>query len=726
MGYRDDTLGFRAPRDEGLLVKIGKDLGMDTNLWVEKIRNAFSKEYPDFIAQSKPHFNFTHKDFANGVGVGGVTITVGTRILLFPIIIRDKELAPFDVFYDQLDRSWHYMTPDVEKGLLSDHNPYKGLSSDDLTSYDNIDSPQGNPQYASWRDPAKLAHLSLAKMEDVGRVLEGDFDRYANANDLFADTVKDAAQAYARQMADHAMQKEASSKKFVPGKYAEYDVALVRKEDIDTYSVKLGSYGRRRIVEEKLSSEGIRRLAADFGKTGTKILEDADKCDGATVTRGEEMATRVMDHNLKDVIRHKPGQVTTYGTYEVMLSSGRPAIGVAYPVMEWDGDLGGKMMFANHEIYALAGSFPGRRTSENMVLPDGNLSSGVKGFYVKNAEGQAFCTRPFRIEKVYSDEHAKLQIDAMDLSTMTPIHLVVTDVYKNLARINPDTAPELIVHEGENAYVPSNMRFVPLPENQVKILKTEDSAIKLAEMKKAEDHEGPILQITKKGGAYTFYAKEAELTGNAHEGMRDLERGDIHKMAFLAAICGAGIDTDDLEKMAAGEQAELFVAPTAMYRRRIQDAEKVASSLKVADYNFSGIDDVVESFDDVIAPKIPPVEDILKICMVASKVHTENVMPIVTAAWESEEALHKTAAQEEGGESINKIFNLNFLSKENVGYFIDHLETLNVAEDVLTRLLVIARIGNIGLDPGMVEATLEGLTEIKERFSQARVIMKNR
>ena len=93
---------------------------------------------------------------------------------------------------------------------------------------------------------------------------------------------------------------------------------------------------------------------------------------------------------------------------------------------------------------------------------------------------------------------------------------------------------------------------------------------------------------------------------------------------------------------------------------------------------------------------------------------------------QSEVTPEAAESEEEGGESINKIFNLNFLSKENIGYFVEHLETLTVAEDVLTRLLVIARIGDIGLDPGMVEATLEGITEIKERFSQAKGIMKNR
>ena len=718
--YSEDKRFYTPVKDEGILVKIGKDLGGDTNLWIEKIRNAFSKEYPDFISQGKPHFNFTHKDFANGVGVGGATITVGSRILLFPIIIRNKELAPFDTFYDQMDHSWHYMTSEVEKGLSSGHNPYKGLSSDDLTQYDDISSPASTSGWASWRDPAKIGSLNLDKLAEVADIIDNDFERYATASDVFINTVKEASLAYIGKKRQRDMEKTASALKFVPGKYAEYDVALVRKADIDTYSVKLGSYGRREIAEQSLSSEGIRRLAADFGKLGTKILEDADRGEGATVTRGDEVATRVVDKNLTDVIRHKAGMVATFGTYEVMLSNGYSEIGVAYPVMDWDGDTSGKMLFANHENYSVTGSFPGRRTSENIVLPDSSISAGIKGFFIKNDEGQAFCTKPFRIDEIYSDEYADMHIKGVDLTTMEHIHLVKTDAYKIPTRINPDFAPDIIDHEGGNYFIPHNMRFTPLPENQVKILATEDSAIKLAGLNKEEDHNGSMLVLTKGASSYSLYQKQSMLRGN---GIRNISRGDMHKMAFLIAICGGGIDTVDLEKMGTGETAEIFIPASAIYGRRLEDAEKVASLMKTAEYDFDG-----QTFEEAIEPLIPSIENVMKIAMIVSKLHPEKVLPLVTKSWGNKtEEIHKTAASEdEGGESINKIFNLNFLSKENIGYFVEHLETLTVAEDVLTRLLVIARIGNIGLDPGMVEATLEGITEIKERFSQAKVIMKNR
>ena len=715
MSYATDKRIIERPRDN-YIVKIGNDLGPDTNIWMEKIRNTFSKEYPDFISQSKPHFNFTHKDFANGAGVGAVTITLGSRILMFPIIIRDKDLAPFDIFYDQMDQSWHYMTDAVEQALTNNYNPYKGVSSDSLEEYNNLSATGKSTNYATWRDPAKIGSLDLSRLGDAAELLERDFDRYATASERFHDVLKEASQAYLYQRQSKYMAKQAADKRFVPGKYANYDVALVRKEDIDTYSVKLGSYGHREIHDQKLSSAGVRFMAADFGKIGEKILEEADRGEGALVTRGEEVATRVIDRNLTDVIRHKPGMVTTFGTYEVMLSDGHPDTVLAYPIIDWDGDTSGKMLLANSENYAITGSFPGNRSSENMVLPDGNISSGVKGFYIKNAEGQAFCTRPFRIDEMYSDETSDLHIKGMDLSTMEHIHLVKTDAYKMPARINPDVAPDMIDHEGGNYWIPHNMRFTPLPENQVKVLATESSAVKLGELRKEIDHEGPILVLTKKGSAYTLYQKRPMLKG---EGFRDFERGDIYKMAFLTAICGGGIDTADLEKMAGGEQAELYLPGDPIHARTFQDAEKIASAMKVAEYDFDG-----KTYEEAIAPHVPSIENVMKIAMTVSRLRPERVLPIVTEAWRGEEDIHKSA--EEGGESLNKIFNLNFLSKENVGYFVEHLDTLSVAEDVLTRLLVISRIGDIGLDPGMVETTLEGIAEIKERFSQAKVIMKNR
>ena len=68
---------------------------------------------------------------------------------MFPIIIRDSDLAQFDIFYDQMDQSWHYMTDEVEEALANNYNPYKGVSSDNLTEYDNLNASSSSSNFAT-------------------------------------------------------------------------------------------------------------------------------------------------------------------------------------------------------------------------------------------------------------------------------------------------------------------------------------------------------------------------------------------------------------------------------------------------------------------------------------------------------------------------------------------------------------------------------------------------
>ncbi len=123
------------------MFKIGKDLGTDTNLWLQKVRGAFDQQLMPLIkAGGKPYIKLTYKALPSQAAAGGVTITVGGRILLFPVIIKEKTLADFDVYYDQRDKTWHYLTDERLHALANEYNPYKGISSDNLTENDNINA----------------------------------------------------------------------------------------------------------------------------------------------------------------------------------------------------------------------------------------------------------------------------------------------------------------------------------------------------------------------------------------------------------------------------------------------------------------------------------------------------------------------------------------------------------------------------------------------------------
>lgn len=717
MGYKDDKRAFSKP-DAADVVKIGSSLGDDTSMWLESIKGEFKKEYPEITAKSTPHFAFTNKDFSEGAGTGSITVTVGDRILLFPIIIRDKDLAPFDTFYDQNDKSWHYMTDEAYKSLSNVHSPYKGLSKDDLSEYDNVDTRSGI-NHVEWRDPSKLAQLDFSRLEKLAEYFISNASELMHAPQPYIDAMKVATSLLNEQRKMASMEKNASDMGYVHGKYDSYDVALVRRADVDEYSVKLGSYGDREVEELSLSSFGIQKLAAEFGKLSAKVLEDADRGEGALVTRGHEIPTRIIDNRLTDYITTKPGMIRTFGTYEVVLSDGNKETGVAYPMLDWDGDDTGKLLFAGNSAYSVTKPFSGRLMSDHMVLPKGNISQGVKGFFVKNSEGQAYCTKPIQIDSIDSDEVYPLHIYATDLSDMSHIHLVFTKAYGRPTRINPDTATELIDHSGGNYYIPHNMRFTPLPERQVDIMSSEESGMKVASDKRRTQHQGSIVEVTKTASKYTVYQKESVLSKG--KGIRDFESADLAKTAFLLSVFGCAPDMVDLSKMATGESAELFIPMDAILSRRITDSTSAADEIKTA-----SVDKMfIEKFAQNIEPLIPSVFDVAKIAMVLARIDVDKYMPLVTRAAQADVSIVKEA-EEGGGDSLNKIFNLNFLSKENVGYFIEHLPALEAVEDVLTRLLIVSRIGDIGIDPGMVEATLEGVAEIMERFAKAEVIAKGR
>jgi len=706
MGYKEDRL-FLTDDDNDTLEKIGADLGEDTSLWLQKIKNIFSKEYPELLSSgSRPHFKFTHKDFSNGMAVGGVTITVGARILLFPLVIKDRNVAPFDVFYDQEDRSWHYMTQEVLNGLLNNTTPYKGLAKNNLKGYDMIDSKTRNDNLASWRDPAKLSSLNLNSMDKVASYLEKNKDKFYAAHQSFVSNLKKYSGAYYNQRIGREGIAKMASLKYKANEHGDYDVAMITKIDVDDYHIKLGTFGKRVLAEENLSRTDVKKLASEFGKLSNKLLEEADRGGSPVIARDDSTPTRIVSTNLEDVIRNKPNMVSTFGTYETTTSDGNTAIGVAHPIKGWDGDDTGKLLFANHEVYAVTGAFPGRRTSENMRLPEGNLSAGVKGFFIKDSEGQAYCSNPFRIDAIYSDEQADMHITATDLSTMSKMHLVKSDAYKNLARIDPTMAPELIDHDATNHYVPHNMRFSPLPEIQVKILTSGDSSIKLGEARAMTDHNGPIVTLTKKAQYYTLHQKDSRLKG---EGFSDYETGDVAKMAFLINICGADVDIEEMEKLGTGEEADIFIPSHATKKRNIKDIEKKA----MADFSLKQAWNI--DFKNNVKQHVPSQDNIMKIAMNLPKINLGAVNDLFKI-----DNLSKYAEDE----SLNQVFDLNFLTEDNVGYFIDHLDSFEAIEDVLTRLLVVARIGNIGIDPSIVEDTLEGIVAIKEKFNHAKVIMK--
>jgi hypothetical protein len=180
MSYKDDKLFFE-PEEPGMS-KLGAHLGKDTQLWTQQIKVIFEKENSPIIrAGGKPFLDYTYKDMAKGTAVGAVTITVGGRILMFPVVIKDNELAPFDNYYDQLDKDWHFMTDKRMDDLVNNNSQYRGLTKNIPTDEmrNDLDDSVIQP---GWRDPLQAHRKSAALSKSINMHRMKDIAVYLDKN----------------------------------------------------------------------------------------------------------------------------------------------------------------------------------------------------------------------------------------------------------------------------------------------------------------------------------------------------------------------------------------------------------------------------------------------------------------------------------------------------------------------------------------------------------------
>ena len=72
------------------------------------------------------------------------------------------------------------------------------------------------------------------------------------------------------------------------------------------------------------------------------------------------------------------------------------------------------------------------------------------------------------------------------------------------------------------------------------------------------------------------------------------------------------------------------------------------------------------------------------------------------------------AAKLEDEVTIDKLFNVSFFDKDNLGYFVSNKGLFSEVEEVLTKLLLSTRVSNTGIVESDILTALEGLSEIQE------------
>jgi hypothetical protein len=494
--------------------------------------------------------------------------------------------------------------------------------------------------------------------EVIKRFISKYPNHYANSCNAFQNTIKGIAKG--------EFDKKASNPSIIA---KDYDLIKIQNDGINQYAVKLSAYGMNGFVEKSMSAPDVRKLAADFEFDAEGVMSAADQNPHKSV-----IVERYKEKPLESSATPPPGLVYTYGTYRVMFDTGEREIGVVFPTIDWNFKAVSKKLFLGNQHWAFQENIFGSPSSRTMIAPKGNLSPCAEGVFTYEKHGKKLATPPFRIISVANSADG-LSIIAEDMMTQKKLNLVLIPNIRSIMRLGPEDLAEAYEPDAINLMIPSEMTFSPLPPvaakvisdpqglnkvgspNRVKIQKLyEDSYI----IDSVVGHKYPE-RITKISGFTEFGTATRENRSDAIFHLKTL--GFDKKAEKMVDEADGGTKSHDCsESNISRYKAEEIV----------KEEEKKANAI------FATLPDIDKYIDKV---------SLLKMASILSD-----------------------------GDSLDKIFNLEFFDKDTVSFFADKMELLNEAESVLAKLLLTARISSIGVSDDEIKRTLEGLSYIRRAF----------
>lgn len=675
----EDTLVWW-PEDNSLVKLADIDLGPDANSWINGIRSAFEQQHPELVeAGGRPSLVFNHKDFMGGDALGAIRITVSDKYMTFPVVLRGGKLAPFDSVHT--NGHWHYADKDLMDALIHGYNLFLGpgeRKDSIIPVITPTSSPWGRFNYG-YTGPGGNTHkfASLRGIDTVKTKLASFIKHNPN---IFANSSK----AFREYVAEFSKLAEASSPSVDP---AEFTVLQVYNSDVNKYTVKLACHGCNGVVTyENVPASRVKELASSFTKEGDKLLDVVDSRPGESVIIDKEPLSPCLDEDPTN----KPGMIYTYGSYYVLLSDGTKDTGVVYPMVNWDFKGDKSLFYLSNLGWSIQKDIAGRPSSESFIAPNGPMSPGAQGVFVNESGGNSFSTPPFEIESIFTTDEGTA-IRATDLRELGKLNLVLVPGIKSIMRIDPDAHPEVYEEGYINFYIPSTLKFLPIPSRRVAIIPDPQSVLKIAELRTEAEYLGETIKLAKRNSksytldwaGYRFVEYPNRLS--SCEGFSRFDKiAELNNRDALLAMVVAGLSQPDqqLRKMAESAYVQEIRVPSSMIShtaRKIYSESNREKLEKVASV-------VWDRIYDELAPKLDSSD------------------------------LFKIAAQMGDKPTLDQVFQLNFFNRDNLAYFAAHSELLNDAEEFLVKLLIVTRISNTGIDETSIIRTLDGLSDIQEGF----------
>lgn len=636
---------------EYLLKTANTDLSGDVTTWMSKIRSAFEKQHPALISSgAHPYISFENKDMISGNAVGAVTATAHGTYMMFPMIIEEKVLAPFDVVY--IKGNWYYADDELISSISNKYSLFDGTRTPDDSSIHRTEYYDKKISLANYC-PVTEKHRDIIK-----KFIEKNANFYANAGQEFKDRIKDIASGKFDKKA------EANSINA-----SDYDVVKIQHDDINLYNVKLSAYGMNGYVETEMRAPEVRKLAADFEFDAEGVMDAADYDPHKSV-----MIQRYKVKPIESSAYPPAGLVYSYGTYRVMFDSGEREYGVVLPTIDWNFHSTTKKLFLGNQHWAFQEQIFGSPSSRTMIAPKGNLSPCAEGVFTYEKNGKRLATPPFRIVSIANSADG-LSVIAEDMMTQKKLNLVLVPNIKSIMRLGPEDLQEAYEPDAINLMIPSDMKFSPLPPVAAKVVADPQDLNKIGSPNKVR-----IQKISD-----DCFIVDSDL-GSSYPDR-------IEKLAGFSKF-------DKLDRGSFGDT--VFHLVTFGF-----DKEAAIAMCRKQDERIVSVDCPKASSHKFIPERIINEEE-KKASTVFNTIDIDKHLDRVS--------ILKIASILTDGDSLDKIFNLEFFDKDTISFFSDKMELLNEAESVLAKLLLSARISSIGISDDEIKRTLEGLSYIRRSF----------
>lgn len=754
----------------------------DPAQWNASIQDALQNQLPGvFDVGGNPHIVYKNTDWGEKCALGSVSMAVGDELLIFPVVIRYGHLAPFDMVYIHGTDKWIHTSEENMRSFESANRnsvlgevttnrivgdneyedrweylkaprgfSYRGarlnLIGDKLSSYP-IKELASTMEYMR-EHPDRILHTSkqaqrlfkiahartVAIMEEfssdpkIGSMLEIPTDEQASNFKLamselgappeFAPQIPKPAQEAIEEQAEEK-EEDLNSGAFEKAAHLFFDVAYIKKAGLNHYTAKFGRRGFDGVFSVSGDIDKIAQyVAMGDRKEAEKILDAVDEAkelfavdETVSGSKGpiEDLGNRAL---VEDIDR-----IHAFGVYTVLTETGDQAVGYVIPIVDWDGKQTPFKLFRNDELWGVESDIHGKVSSKVVSMPNGVLKPGRIGAFVFDEGGRGMAFPPIEIKSVILSNGSTV-IRGIDQGSHEQVNIVMSNKVPQLMPMTQKMAPNDFIIGHKNVFMPTGVKFVPLPEVVTKIASKEEAA-SIIDMKIATAVDKSVYIDKYDNGfrvriahelmpyprAISKLMKEASI--ERYDGMRTLSAKEAE-----FALASGGAMMPDLAVSALKEGSNSSYNVPALNTETLE--------CKIAAAQLANCLELPSRMKAAALELRPSVIDVLNVVTIAPtlKKHAEALIGDIFDT----SVLPKTAsvkgAKFDERPSLDDMFELGFMDDQSMIYYTDKIQDLEELEDLLCKILITTRIASLGVEEDSAQNALYGVSELKNALKR--------